>query len=238
MRHVLYIPVRLAAIHIAFILVTVIALAQTTGSQRQDLSLLRLGVFLSSVKATEVIPARRLIPMMHWGARDSSGLQLGAYYNPQMHLILCFIRNAGARAVTMNAYQFGCGGYIKVYARIAGATQWTEVSGGTCAHGAGPSARDNVTVQPGQYLIRDNLQFGDGTEQRTITRIECSFLAIAVTSRIPPNPDLEPVELRVEHILPNDGSRDVWQGALLSAVLTVPAKTFPTSLVGAPGSKR
>jgi len=226
MRRGFYTPIRLATIPAAFLLATAIVLAQSAGSHQKDPSLLHIGRPSFGVTPTEVVPARRLIPQMHWGVRDSSGLQLGAHYDSNKRHIFCLIRNAGAHPVTMNAYQFGCPGYIKVYARIAGTTEWTQVSDGLCGHGVGPRAIDNVTVQPGQYLIGKNLEFGGGTEHRTITQIECSF-SEPIGPRQIVNPDNRPMEFRVEHKLPNDGSHDVWQGTLSSAVLTVPANALP-----------
>jgi len=226
MRRGLYTPIQLAAIHIAFLLGTASAMAQTNGSEQKDPSLLHIRKSWSDVKATEVVPAKRLIPRMHWGTRDSSGLELGAYYDPKKHFIFCLIRNAGTQAVTMNSYELGCRGYTKVYARIAGTTEWTQVSDGWCEHGAGPSARDNIIVQPGQYLIGETLEYGNGGEHRTITRIECSFSEMAGPRHLA-NPESKPMEFRVEHKLPNDGSHDVWQGTLSSAVLSVPTKALP-----------
>ena len=235
MRRVLRISILLVTLPVAVILFAITVLAYPASLQQQQPALLHLGASASTTIPTAVVPARQLIPKMHWGTRDISGLRLGAYYDPQAHVIYGLIRNAGAHEATINAYQFGCPGYIKVYARLAGTTPWIEVSYGSCAHGVGPSARDNVIVQPGQCLIgQRNLQFAGTAEHRTIARIKCSFSAMAVTSRLP-NPDHRPVELRVEHKLPNDGSRDVWQGTLSSAIFTVSAAALPHLPIGTSG---
>lgn len=229
MRHILHYPVHFAAMPVAFLLMTGTGFMPPTGAQQKDPSLLHIGQpIVVSKKAIKFVPVRVMIPVTRWGAKDRSGLQLGIYPGPSENCLHCLIRNAGAHTVKMNTYQFGCPGYVKVYARVAGTKEWTEVSGGTCAHGVGPRARDNVTVQPGQYLIADNQVSGIGTKDRVLIRIECSFSAIADFHRLP-NPDLKPVEIRVEHRLPNDGSPGVWQGTLSSPIITMPMKPPPAA---------
>ncbi|MBM4043061.1 MAG: hypothetical protein FJ290_31615 [Planctomycetes bacterium] len=160
---------------------------------------------------------------VRWGPKDESGLQLGAWLDPQRPILRCAIRNEGGRAVSYSDYLLGYWESVTIRARRDAKDEWQamplrhrDMRG---VYSAGAIGNNVHLIVPGEQMLPKH---EERERQAALAKRPPWTFSVNLWEYEWPRSWTGTVEVMVRQKLGEDGSRDTWAGTLESGVVEVP----------------